>query len=585
MAIGIGSVLTACTDYLETPTKSSLDEQVIFSTPDLAKGAVDGIKVWFGQTNSYRGRFLPYYGLNSDIEWFNNSHNSGANTDLVVYDSKPNNTTMNTANNAWAMMYSGIEQANLCIRGLRTYGDIAPGTELGYLLGEALTLRAVYYADLVRGWGDVVPRFDPITTNTIYIPKTSRDEIYKQLIADLGEATELVPWPNETAATGNVERINKAFVKGFRARLMLAASGYSQYPDGIRQSTDPELSVANMYPLALQECMDIIERYGEAKLPSFERVFRDLNEEKLSASGESLWEIPFAEGRGRMHYTFAVRHRSSDQHTQQPQGGVAGPLPTVFYDFDEKDTRRDVTCVPYEWGTAVQGFAKQQLTNLDVWAFGKFRYEWMDRLVTSTNDDGINKVYMRYAEVVLMAAEINNQLTGPGAAAPYLKMIRRRAFKAADWPAKVDAYVDGLATSDAMFNAIVDEHKFEFCGEMLRKEALIRWDLLKDKMDEAKIKMDNLRNLTGEYADVPATLYYRYAPDGESLEIFGLNRGETTPPVGDEWTSVNYINPTRIADAKIESIYAQDPNTRQFWPIWEVFISNSNGTLVNDYGY
>jgi hypothetical protein len=61
IAIGIGSMLTACDDFLEAPTKSSLDEQVIFSTPDLAKGAVDGIKVWFGQTNSYRGRFLPWY--------------------------------------------------------------------------------------------------------------------------------------------------------------------------------------------------------------------------------------------------------------------------------------------------------------------------------------------------------------------------------------------------------------------------------------------------------------------------------------------------------------------------------------------
>ena len=33
-------------------------------------------------------------------------------------------------------------------------------------------------------------------------------------------------------------------------------------------------------------------------------------------------------------------------------------------------------------------------------------------IVTSTNDDGVNKIYMRYAEVLLMAAEIENEL-GP----------------------------------------------------------------------------------------------------------------------------------------------------------------------------
>lgn len=581
IAIGIGSVLTACDDYLEAPTKSSLDEQVIFSSPDLAKGAVDGIKVWFGQTNSYRGRFLPYYGMNTDIEWYNSAE------PLATYDMLPNNTTMNRLDVDWAMMYSGIEQANLCIRGLRTYGDISPGTELGYLLGESLTLRAVYYSDLLKAYGDVVPRFEPITPNTIYIPKTSRDEIYKQLIADLADAAELVPWPGETAATSNVERINKAFVKGLRARLMLVASGYSQYPDMmVRRSDDPELSVANLYPQALQECMDIIDQYGEGKLLPFETVFRNLNEENLSAAGASLWEIPFAEGRGRMHFTFAVRHRSTDQHTGQARGGSAGPLPTLFYDFDEKDLRRDITAVPYEWGTAdpTTGRSKQELTGLDTWAFGKFRYEWMNRRVTSTNDDGINKVYMRYAEVVLMAAEINNELTGPGAAAPYLKMIRRRAFAPADHASKVDAYVDGLATSDAMFNAIVEEHKFEFSGEMVRKQALIRWNLLKVKLDEAKVKMDNLRNLTGEYAEVPATIYYRYKADGETLEIFGLNRGETTDP-GAGWTAVNYIEPDELEDDKINSLYAQDPDTKHFWPIWQVFIDNSNGTLTNDYGY
>ena len=44
-------------------------------------------------------------------------------------------------------------------------------------------------------------------------------------------------------------------------------------------------------------------------------------------------------------------------------------------------------------------------------------------LVTSSNDDGVNKLYMRYAEVVLMAAETENELKGPAEAAPYLKMV------------------------------------------------------------------------------------------------------------------------------------------------------------------
>ena len=582
----LSGLLSSCQDYLEAPAKSSLDESVIFSTAGLAKGAVDGIKVPFAETNSYRGRFLSWYGLNTDTEWYNSSESTTEDKpSLCTYDAKPNNSQMNTTNNVWAMMYAGIERANICIRGLRQYGNPTPGSDLGHLLGESLTLRAIYYADLLKTWGDVPARFEPITSETIYLPKTSRDVIYKQLIADLGEAAELCPWPNENANTASVERINKAFVKGFRARLAMVAGGYQQYPDGIHRSTDADLSVERMYTLALTECRSVIQS-GKARLePSFETFWKKYNQENTTAGGESLWELPFADGRGRMLFTFAVLHTSVDQFQANGsnKGGIAGPLPNVFYDYDQTDSRRDVTCVPYKYGTAVAGIAKQQLNAFNKWYFGKYRYEWMNRYVTSTNDDGINKMYMRYAEVLLIAAEAANEIEGPSAAAPYLKELRRRAFAPAVQAVKVDAYVDALNSKPAMFNAIVDEHKFEFTGEMERKQALIRWNLLKTKLDDAKVRMTNLRDHTGDYATVPTTLYFKYKTDNVSLDIYGLNRGETTNP-GAPYTSFSWSS---LVDTKINSLYllGVNPDNRQFWPIWQVFIDGSNGKLVNDYGY
>jgi len=586
IGIALASVFTSCQeDYFDAPAESSLDVATIFSTPDLAAGAVNGIKIPFAETNSYRGRFLPFYGLNTDTEWYNTSQTAGDAADLCVYDAKSINSQMNTTNNAWAMMYAGIERANLCIEGLRKYGDPKPGTELGYLLGESLALRAIYYADLIKAWGDVPARFEPVNSATIYIAKSSRDVVYKQIIKDLGEAATLVPWPNETAATSSVERINKAFVKGFRARLALAASGFQQYLDGIRRSTDPELSVAAMYKLALDESRSVIQS-GKARLePSFETFWKKYNQENLTAGGESLWELPFAEGRGRMLFSFAVRHTTNDQfHANGAnRGGTAGPLPFVFYDYDRADTRRDVTCVPYKWGTAVNNVAKQELGALNTWYFGKYRYEWMTRFVTSTNDDGVNKIYMRYAEVLLIAAEAANEIEGPAAAAPYLKEIRRRAFPAASQAVKVDAYVNALTDKTAMLNALVEENKFEFTGEMERKQALIRWNLLKTKLDQAKQKMTNLAAHTGEYVDVPAILYYKFKADNVTLDIYGLNRGETTVQ-GPEYSAITWTN---LPDTKIASLYKAgvNPDNRQFWPIWQVFIDGSNNLLKNDYGY
>jgi hypothetical protein len=304
-----------------------------------------------------------------------------------------------------------------------------------------------------------------------------------------------------------------------------------------------------------------------------------------------------------MLFTFAVRHQNNeDQYHRNGanRGGVAGPLPHIFYDYDVADTRRDVTCVPYRYGATsgsiaspingvIRPFAKQELVGLNTWYFGKYRYEWMNRFVDNSNDDGVNKIYMRYAEVLLMASEAAYHLGQEGVAKEHLKTIRKRAFPASEHPTKVETYVNALSGS-SLFYAIVDEHKFEFCGEMERKQALIRWNLLTAKLDDAKEKMDRLRNRTGEYADVPASVYFKYAADGETLELYGFNRGQTATPGGDytEFVTVGgdpYVRPGAINDDKINTLYRNNPDAKQFWPIFQVFIDASNNTLVNDYGY
>lgn len=575
--------LTSCD--LDSPSKSSLDSQVIFSTPSLAEAAVMGIHQSFGETNSYRGRFIPYYGLNTDLEWINGMDITkmpdGGKYDLGSYAATAVNSQMNNTTNAYAKFYEGIERANQAIAGLRAYGNVESNAELAQLLGEALTLRAVLYLDLIKGWGDVPARFEPITTETMYLGRTDRDEIYKQLLADLLEAEGYCAWPNETAVTKSVERVSKAFVKGLRARIALYAGGYSQRKDGVRLSTDPELAPANMYKIAKDECLSIINQ-GCNKLGSFKENFTNLCKDIVTAGGESIWEVPFSDGRGRVLYTFGVKHNAKDQYTQQAQGGVNGPLPTLFYDYDVDDVRRDITCVPYEWSKElVDGRAKQELRSLNKWCFGKLRYEWMNRIVTSTNDDGVNWQYLRLADVYLMAAEAVNEIDGATAAAPYLKPILDRALPAA----KVTAYMSAAtASKSAFFDAIVEQRALELAGEMLRKADLIRWNMLSSKLAEAKQKMIDLRTRTGAYADLPKKIYYTYAEDGETLMFYGLNHGDTDEEGAllSGWDSTDWITETKLEDKTVNALYTQDPDQNQFWPIWQTFIDSSNGMLSND---
>ncbi|MFC3561066.1 RagB/SusD family nutrient uptake outer membrane protein [Pedobacter jamesrossensis] len=579
------TIVSGCKKVLDAPTKSSLDESVIFSTPGLAEGAIAGIIQSFGETNSYRGRFLVFYGINNDTE-VNNALK--ATTDdksrLSNYNANVNNGQMNTDNNAWAKFYEGIERANLAIRGIRTYGKIESNPQMAQILGEVLTLRAVLYNDLIKGWGDVPARFEPITTATTYLARSDRDVIYKQLLADLDEAAGYLPWPNDNATTSKVERVSKAFAKGLRARLALAAGGYAQRLDGtVRLSNDLELSHDKTYAIAKKECLDIINS-NKLRLLGFEEVFRKLNEEGGAAGLESMWEIPFSEGRGRVIFDLGVKHLKTDKYTGQNKGGTNGPNPIMLYEYEAGDVRRDVSVVPYEWdgGTGDTG-GYQVPSSLGRLYFGKYRYEWMKRRVTSTNDDGLNWMYMRYADVVLMAAEAVNDLDGPAAAAPYLKMIRDRAFP--NDAAKVVTYMATVtASKQSFFNAIVNERALEFTGEMLRKGDLIRWNLLNAKIAEAKTKLQQLEARQGKYAALPSKIYYKTAANGETVQIYGLNFGDTDAQgaaLGYTSNKAWTLSATGDATTYWDALAVKDPNAQQVWPIWQVFLDSSNGLLNN----
>lgn len=575
--ISLGS---GCKKIFDTPNESALDASVVFSTASLAESSVVGILQSFGETNSYRGRYLVNYGINTDVEVYNSlKTTTGEQAKLSNYNTNPDNGQMNTDNNAWAKFYESIERANLAIVGLKKYGDVNNRPEMAQILGEVLTLRAVLYNDLVKGWGNVPARFEPVNLATQYVTRSDKDVIYKQLLSDLDEAAGLLPWPNKTAVTKTVERVNKAFAKGLRARVALAAGGYSKRLDGsTRLSTDPDLSRPKMYAIAKKECLEIIDS-KELRLLGFEEVFRKLNEEAGVAGLESMWEIPFSEGRGRVIFDLGVKHTTVDKYTGQNKGGTDGPNPLMWYEYDKDDVRRPVSVVPYEWTNGIQ-----VPTALSRWYFGKYRYEWLKRKVTSANDDGLNWMYMRYADVVLMAAESVNELDGAAAAAPYLRMIMTRAFPTNS--AKVDAYMaQATASPTAFFNAIVDQRALEFCGEMLRKADLIRWNLLSAKLIEAKAKLQQLEARQGKYASLPLKIYYKTAADGEQVDIYGLNFGDTDAigaaggyTTNKTWTMSSTSDVVTYWDA----LFLRDPNIQPVWPIWQTFLDSSNGTLNNN---
>lgn len=582
--------LSSCSEFFEVEAPSSSDEANVYSDYTLSEYAIFSISETFGHTNNYRGRFLPWYGFNTDIEWYNSDNSAGK--EISNYSILPNNSQLNLDNGPYNEMFVGIERSNLAIEGLRKYGDVENRPEMAYLLGEALTLRAMIYYDLVKAWGDVPARFEPITSDNIYVSKSSRDVIYKQILADLEEAFDYLYWPGEATQTSRVDRVNKAFAKGLYARIALAASGYALRPEEgtvgtgnagtVSLTNDPELQKSVLYPKALEALQDVIKSGTASLIPSYETLWRNFNLNDMTAGKEVLFVIPFSDGRGRWNYTFAGLSESSSHSGGQQRGGSVGPVPSFYFKYESIDTRRDLSCINYKWTED----DSQAPAGIDTWYFGKYRFNWMtNNPYGGGNDDGIKPIVMRYSDILLMAAEIANELGETETAKNWLLQVRSRAYAGNE--AVAEAYVNSLTTFDAVFSAIVDERALEFVGEFLRKGDLIRWNMLKAKMDEAQKEIDEMENRTGSFAWLPEDIYYSYAEDGQSLIFWGFNKSEAEvgAPEGNQWVcSTGY---TKASKWKVDPIYSEDvdPNTRQFWPIFEITITNSQGALKNDYGY
>ena len=107
-----------------------------------------------------------------------------------------------------------------------------------------------------------------------------------------------------------------------------------------------------------------------------------------------------------------------------------------------------------------------------------------------------------------MAAEAINELEGPKGSSDAGKIFESNPRPFIPGRKASAILTKAKASQDAFFNVIVDERKFEFAGEAIRKVDLIRWNLLGSKMNEAKEKMTRLYNREGEYADLPLKIYY-----------------------------------------------------------------------------
>lgn len=420
--------ITSCKKFLDQQPVSATPENILFNNPNSALQAVLGVYAVMAGDAGYGTRLSIAFPFDTD-EMVGNLN--GAITEdqrrLNAYDVLPSNAYLVSTFNA---MYTGIERANVCIKNipnmnLYTNGSEGQKRDLMRLHGEALTLRALYYSELIKLWGDVPAVWEPsATAETFDVPKSNRDEVYDKILEDLRVASTLVPWRTE-AGSSNDERISKGAVKALRARIALFRGGYS-----LRRETrqmERRADYLKYYTIARDECAEIIASGFHSLNSSFQAIWQDNILDNKIDPQEVLFEAAMAGETG----TSDSRIGTWNGIRLTINGVTAGnnrnfAVPTLFYAFKPYDKRRDVSLAPFNI-TNGNFVASTLLAAAD----GKWRVDWVTPTIASAKAYyGINWPIIRYADVLLMFAEAENEVNGMAttAAIDAVNEVRRRSW-------------------------------------------------------------------------------------------------------------------------------------------------------------
>ncbi|WP_316838743.1 RagB/SusD family nutrient uptake outer membrane protein [Pedobacter gandavensis] len=529
-AIGTLSVLPSCKKALEFESPSTTSPTTVFESTVYTNNALIGVYNRLVGDNGYGNRLATILNLSADDFKTSGSYSSSDRRGVSMYGASSDNTELA---NPFAQLFSGVERANICIKyiplsNLYNNGTAIQKAEMARYYGEALALRAQFYHELIRNWGDVPGTFVPASdAATLNYSNSNRDETYDQLLKDLELAETLVPWRSNITEYGSF-RFTKGAVKGLRARIALARGGYALRVDTRRM--ERRTDYLNYYNIALKECTEIIAEAGEHDLnPSYENVFKTLHGTRLDDKHELMLEVGAFGGNAstdsKLGYYNGLRYSAKSTFGQG--GGGMNAIATYFYEFDPAmDSRRDVTIGVYE----INDNSKKMLNTANTMTDAKFRKAWTAFNNSSTSQNfAINWPILRFSDVLLMFAEADNEVNGaPSAAAQAaLKRVRERAFKGFE-----DKVPASPTDKNAFFEAIVKERLLEFGGEGIRKYDLIRWNLMETKFNETRAKLKDFMLGQGAYENVPLYIYVKennYLKGGSVEEVANLDLYGGTP--------------------------------------------------------
>ena len=344
----------------------------------------------------------------------------------------------------WSRMYAGVNRTNYILE----YQDKITFNDKDNIIGQVKFLRAYYYFELVKWFGDVPMIVDKRFQfgDQFNIDRTPKAEVYAQIEADLVDAANKLPLTQTTDG-----KVTKGAAQSLLGKVYLFQNKFDEAANELEKVIN-----SNIYSL-VSDFNSIFEHEGENNSESvFEIQYTD-------AEGASFDCLQCSSGNVAVGFSGI---RSYDGPVFDSGFSFNVPTQELVDAFEDGDKRKDVTVLDIvAWAEANNAKYTEGYEHT-----GYFNRKYLPRKgdknlgdANLTNPNNYRAI--RYSDVLLMAAEAQNRKTSPDDAKAklYLNQVRERA-----------ALLPITITGSALTSSILKERRIELAGEGHRFFDLVR---------------------------------------------------------------------------------------------------------------
>ncbi|RPG33918.1 MAG: RagB/SusD family nutrient uptake outer membrane protein [Muricauda sp. TMED12] len=372
----------------------------------------------------------------------------------------------------WKSIYKVVDRANWAIEIIEGMDEsVFEDESKNSLIAEAKFLRGLAYFDLTGLFGGVPLKLEPTKSDAPGLPRSPIEEVYAQIEADFEFAIKHLPQTTNTPGEAS-----KGAAYGLLAKTQLRQLKWGKAGENI-----DNLIALGEYDLFTED--SFLKLFYESNVLDNEFIF------SILSMGES-------------YYVASNHHLKFFTPWNYDTGWAIVGMPVGIYNsIEPDDERREVYFdeYPFLYGGEIRsainefGFAINR-------KFGSF-----NRDVTAPGTGyaayknyGVSKMgvpILRYADVLLLKAEIENELNGPnGEAYNAINQVRNRSG--------LPNLTEGLSKG-AFRNAVLKERAIELAAEGHRKDDLIRHDLFVSTMNQYLSDQGYPVNITADHKLMP----------------------------------------------------------------------------------